>query len=644
MAKTMDELNKVKAQIPTGLPKKHPLLDQENHDLLLQYCKKRIDMAVEAQRGLQERYEIIDRDLAGFLELDQKDKKRRQDNIKGKDPKPTKVKPQMVLTQLMRGVTYLASVFTPDASMFRALASADEQQIANAFAEAMNKQAQNYQYFRQQCIFFLNCLKYNAGGVIVEWDQTFGKVLEGASTGVGTQVTEKLRHDGNKMTALDMYNTFWDPAVHPCDVHAKAEFAGDIRMITPYALYKMIADGDICNTDDIVTNKNTTPQWYCSTPQVRFNIDASGTRQSNGQYNWANILTAGMMDKGVAEGFEETNLYIRLLPSDFNLVSTADAKKRMSYELWRITIINGTKIVATEWLNNVHDQIPMFFGVPVEDNLGLQSKSIGENLVPFQEFGAFLLNTHIDATRKNIWDLIIYDPTMVDLNAIGDDVAARVPMAPTGYGKDITKAVFHVSSNLDTKETLAQFEKVMEFMEFFFPTRMQQMVADIQRATTNQVAATVQASSRESWKMARLLEDQAMNPSRFVMVSNMCQYQSSIKIRIGKEVVEVDASKFRDAGIEYRLGAGLRDVDRMMKQEFVKELINTILQTQAFSEFDVPGLIGYLSQYLGAETDLSQFRKLAPPTGTLAPQKGPNPADGGGETAPNSAGAGGEAQ
>lgn len=636
--RTQEDLMDVKAQKPT-VPTSHPFVNRANHELLLEYCKRRITFGVDAQGPLQDRYTIIDQDMAGFLQLDQADLKRRRDNRKGKDPKPTKVKPQLVLTQLMRGVTYLCSVFTPETGVFQALATSDDQTMANAFVEVMNQQAQKYQYFRQQCIFFLNMLKYNLGGIKVEWAETFGMELTTDPSGLNPQIREKMLYDGNKMDAVDMYNTFWDPSVHPVDVHKDAEFAGFIEMKTPFQIKRMIQDAELFNTDELMKTTNYNPMWYQSIPQVRFGSSDSGSRP-DGKHNWAFILSAGQTsgfnDMG---GYELATLYIRLLPNDFGLVAAKDAKTHNKLEIWRICILNQTKIVSAEYMNNIHDMIPIFFGCPIEDGLGLQSKSIGENLVPFQDFGAFLLNTHIDASRKNIWDLIIYDPTMVDLAAVGTEVAAKVPMAPTGYGKDIRTGVFHVNSNLDTEHTLEQFSKILEFMEYMFPTKMQQMVADIQRATTNQVAATVQATSRESWRSARLIDDQAMNPARFVMHSNMLQYQTELTIRLpNKQVVKVDASKFRGAKLEFRMGEGLRDIDKMSKQQFIKDLIAMILQGQAMSEFDVPAIINFLSTYMGVEVDLTTFRRAAPtatPPGTLAPQAGAEP------IAPGGAGAGG---
>src|SRR3546814_5008313 len=53
----------------------------------------------------------------------------------------------------------------------------------------------------------------------------------------GQTVVEEVQvFAGNQIQALDMYNTFWDPTVHPVNLHKDGEFAARISRRSTYWL------------------------------------------------------------------------------------------------------------------------------------------------------------------------------------------------------------------------------------------------------------------------------------------------------------------------------------------------------------------------------------------------------------------------
>ena len=82
-------------------------ITQEQHELLIQAIKKRLDFGNGIRRELIDRLTEIDKQLAGYLILDQDDKQRQIDNSQGKGPKPVDMNLQLTDAQLDEGVTYL---------------------------------------------------------------------------------------------------------------------------------------------------------------------------------------------------------------------------------------------------------------------------------------------------------------------------------------------------------------------------------------------------------------------------------------------------------------------------------------------------------------------------------------------------------
>lgn len=594
---------------PHGMHAEHPFNDEDNNEALVDYCLSRVRFAHDKQGGLKDRFERIDRELCGFLRLDKEDLTRQAANERGEATKPVKSKPQIALAQIGRGVTFLASVFSPDSGIYEALTTKDEQQFANAVVRLMNMHAVKGKYFRQLCMFFLNCLKYNIGGFRTEWVKEVGIKLEDVA-GTATP-KQQITYQGNMIANCNMYNTFYDPSVNPVDVHSKGEFAGEVCIKTPFQIARMVEDGTLHNVGDLLKSTGgASGRWefYRDIPHLRFQ-EGNADHSADGSINWYSILTAGTVTGYNVGGIELVDIYIRLIPREFGLVSKSEGKTRKALEIWRITIASGERVVAAEYLNNIHNYLPYSFSVPREDDLGLQQMSVGEDLIPFQNMVAFQFNTYTEANRSNIWDLLIYDPTYVDLASIGNDVAARVPVLPAGYGKDLTKSIWHFNKNLEADKILQQAQTILEMMEFIFPTRMLQQVADIDRAVKDQVAAVMQASQRESWKLAKIIEDQAMTPARFVAYSNIQQYQESIEMLMPDgTTIEIDPTQLRKLNLEFKLGEGLKSVDRLAVQIFAREMLSAVLSSGAVKDMDVMGFLNYISSLNGVEADLTQFR------------------------------------
>lgn len=617
----------VKEQTPT-VHQGHPFHSERNHRNLIEYVRDRLDFAKNNRDALADRFDEIDRDLSGFLKLSEEDRKRRIDNLEGKEPKPTAIKPQFALTQLNRGVTFLLSVFSPEGGMYEAIAQGDDQKIANALTELMNQDSQHAAHFRHKAVFFLTSLKYNLGALHVEWAQEFGPRVTGTAAG-GVEIQDADPNtplwEGNRLRAVDMYNCLWDPTVYPVDIYSKGEFCGEVEVHSPFRIQRMAEAGEIFNVNRYInaTSPRQPPQgesltYYRAPPEIRTGV-GSTLYNSDGSLNWMSILSAGTIQSDeVAAGVEFVNVYIRLLPKEFGLVSSR-TKDRDRLEIWRLTIANGQHLTAAEHINNIHSWIPYVFAVPQEDNLGLESKSIGENLIPLQDFAVFLLNSHVKSTRKNLYDLIVYDPQIVDLSDIGDDVAARIPAKSFAGGKDIAKSIWKPDLRVDTSRNMDDIERTIELMEYFFATRTVQQVAGLERATQYQAAAVVQGSHRDLWRYAKVVDDQAMQPSRQMQYSNVIQFGDVIEV-IGPDGqrIEVSPGQIANTNIQFAIGEGLKSIDRMTVVQNLKEIINAIIQNQAaLAEFDVPGLLNWWSTLFGVQQDLSAFRRQV--TGTPPP-------------------------
>jgi hypothetical protein len=203
------------------------------------------------------------------------------------------------------------------------------------------------------------------------------------------------------------------------------------------------------------------------------------------------------------------------------------------------------------------------------------------------------------------------------------EVAARVPIKPQGWGRDIRTMVQHDSNLLDTKQTLQDMQGMMSLIDQFFPTQsLPSQIAGIDRAVDSQVAAVQQGANGRQHKGARLIDDTMLRPMRFSMYYNIVQYQQD-NVEIGDfytgKSVTVNLEKLRGTNLMLIIGQGLKALDRQAIQSQMREIIFAMIQAPTVSErIDLLGMLDAWTSMMDLEMNLKQF-ELAPPPAAAAP-------------------------
>ena len=589
--------------------KKHPMNNEDANQKLVEHIIERLRFADQVRNPLIHRYKKIDRDIAGYIKRTEEDQKRERENKNAAGgPQPLEVNLQLVWAQLDNIVTYLMEVFAPDEGFYEALAPQDRQAVANSFAALMNRQAKDGQYYTQFQIFIWNCLKYNLGALRVEWHREMGIKLGNAGDGSVSREEEIIR-EGNLIKALDPYNTLWDVSVNPWEVAKKGEFFAEIEPITKFRAVRMAENKEIFNIERFI-NTTWAPEYYFYRPHPRVRMDIA----EDGVTDWVKILSAQTGYADQQPGIEICHYYGWLRGKDWGLSDNDDLS------IWRISMAQNKWICATTELTNAHNMLPIGFAQPSVDNMVLQQKSAAEVLAPYQDYGSFLMNVHVKADRKRLYGITLYDPNIADLSQIPKgDVAARIPTGNSATNKNLNEAIAQFTDAPETSGTLEMLATNIELMEQMYPSDTLGNVTDLERATQYQAAATVHNSNKRSHKQAKIVDDQAIAPVRFMAVSNILEFQTSIELQLPNgQTIEVNPVEFRKLGIQYFIGEGLQSLDRMATWLQMKDVINGLLQSpQANAEVDMLQLISAWSQMGGLNIDLTQFRRLSP---TQSPQ------------------------
>lgn len=573
---------------------------------LLDYLVGRIDFSKDARCKYLPVFKYIDREYMGYLKRDDDDQKRAIDNINATGLKPTDEKLSLIFSQMDEAITFLLTVLAPDDAMYSAIAPSDKQPAAKGFAALMNIHDEIFGHYENIAMFLLDCVKYNLGAFGVDWEEVTGNTVENSKTQTGIEIVNKVIATGNKLTSFDPYNLLLDPTVAPVKISTEGEYFGVIELHNEFRLKLMKKAGILTNIDRFITTEPV-QKYYEEHEQVR--DDYIDVKHST---DWVHILTGGAREslKSTSKAFEIIKVCIRLIPKEFGLSKSED------YEIWRFSLGSDVDILHAEHLENAHNMLPINIAMPVIDHFKLQTKGFAERLIPYQRFGSFIWNTHQRAVRKRLYGLTIYDQNVIPQLAQShvDMTGGKIPANMSGMQTDIKKHITQFTDGPDTTNSLENISLMRDLMQNILPTDLLKQVTNLQRATQYQAASVVQAGSKRNLKIAKLVNSQAMTGSRQMQMLNIFQFQETIEIITQQgELITADPKEFRDGNIQFTISDGLRGLDRFALQLHMKEMFNTIVQSQqASSQADVMALANHLSSLFGDFTDFSQFKLKSP--------------------------------
>lgn len=590
-----------KIQIGDGIS-----VTQEQHDDLLQYVQDRLEFSRTTRNEFTDRLGWIDKQLLGNIVLDQDDRKRELQNELGKAITPVDFNLQLTASQIDEAVTYLMNVLAPDEGIYGAVTIPQKQTAAKGLVSLMNEHAEYYQHYRHIAKGCRDAMAYNFGGWEVQWQVTQGNKIATNQLGGPDIQRDEVIMSGNAIPAIDPYNFIWDISCRPIELPDKGEFYACVDLVTPFRLKKGKQDKVYYNVDAGINAGSggaTQKRYYVPRPIITYD----GIRSSAGRTNWAAIFS-GVEVAGVSDRHEIVSMKIWLIPNDFGL------SKIKEMQIWELQMLDSQWIVYARQMDNAHEQLPITIAMPIEDGNELITKSAAEQLIPLQRFASHEMNVHQRDARKKLYGLIVYDEQQIPLMNKADLLGGKIPARPSSQDRDLRKAFARMDDPQTSEQTMTNVAQVVELMQKILPTDMLKQVTDLQRATEYQAAAAVQGGNRKNYKMAKLINTQALMPNKNMQVMNIYQFAEETEIEDANgEVVKVRPSEFRGLGLQWTIGAGLKGMDRLIVASTIKEMLIALVQNaEAAAQIDVVKVMDYLTDLLGDKTDFNGFRIQTP--------------------------------
>ncbi|TFZ81693.1 hypothetical protein [Candidatus Macondimonas diazotrophica] len=602
------------------------LLSEKSASAVIAFYREAIRLSF-GQQNFRNSFRKTDMDYLRTLDLTEEQFKAKYAQELGDPTKFQNVILPVVMPQVEEALAFQQEVFLSGTPIFGAVAPPIHMNAASQMDAIILDQQIKARWVPELLKTLRNGLKYNFGPTeIADVTQVSYSIEDVRKAGKRAKEENKeILWLGNKIKSLDPYNTIFDPRVNPTDLPTRGEFAGYSELY-PRTAFKAFAASLPFRTSMREALESRPPALTASNAEEVNSFYVPDLDPCSSYINDTNPLyNAGSMNwfkwVGIADPENQprinytdmyvvTTLYGRILPEDFGI---RDVPGINTPQIWKFIIVNGSVVIYAERLTNMHNLIPIIIGVPKDDGLGYQSKSVAHDVQPFQALTTALANSVIAARRRAISDRLLFDPLKISPSSIrSDSPVARIPVRLGPLGGTIKDAVHQLPFNDAQSQYAAQninlFLGLADQTTGLNPARRGQFVKG--NKTRFEFAETMSGSTSRDRTMALALEGNLFQPIKQILKANILQFQgaSSIFNSETQEVVEVDPVLLRKANIEFKLSDGMLPSDKMIDGETLTAAFQVLSQSpELASNYNLGPMFSYLMNSRGAK--LRNFEK-----------------------------------
>lgn len=511
-----------------------------------------------------------------------------------------------VLEQVESGVAHQESVFLQGMPMFPVVADRAHIDAATQVEAVIWEEEQKGGWRKKLIQTFRDAYKHNLFAVELDWKKI---PAYGVETDLAVSLTEGVAKEnlweGNCLTRLSLFRTFFDRACAPAEVTEFGDYIGYDTPMTRQRLKRFLVSLDGGMTENYGAAYRSTPSYSrIMTPQ----LDTGRTKET-----WADWYG---YDEGIDKKYKEykndfivTTVYARLSPDEFGL------RGGTAIRIVKFVVVNDSVLVCAEALSNAHEFFPIILGQLLEDDYEMQTKSLAEYVKPFQELENALWTSVIETRRRAVIDRTVYDPSRIspkDINA--ENPSAQIPLLPAAYGTQPSAAIqplpFRDDNSAIIMQEIAALDNYTNRIMGSNPMRQGQFVKG--NKTRFEVQQTMGGAYARDILLSVQFESALFTPLKRMLLLNILQYQQSDTAYSAakKELVQIDPATLRQATLYFKVADGLTPSQNLTDQDMLQVAMQTMLSVpQIGQSYDVGDLFGYIMKLGGAHI---QDFKLSP--------------------------------
>lgn len=571
------------------------------HARVLDYLLHRLNYSEEKMSQFYARWRVMEKKTQAYIDLPDWEKEWKKMNDQGKKPSPTSIVVPYSFSTISTIVTYLLHTFTGRKPMFQVGTYKDETADSSRMMETvLQYNADHSRLIKHLWEFLQSTQLYGVGFLRSLWvvDKRMRTVTTRSSDG-GYQKSreERIVYEGNDVEAVDPFLAFPDPRVPMSEVNRRGEFF----------FWRMFEGRHILKGDE-------------AAGIYKFVDNASQSLPTNyGEESARAMLSGGTgspgarpdgIQKGQTAPMQVDQGTMDIIPAELGIGDSDKPQK------WLFTIINKSQIVQAEHFDADHDMHPVAVSEPYSLGKSFGSPAIGDYLGPLQDMMSWLINSHQDNVRKVLNDMVIVDPSMVEMQDINDPKPGGIiRLKRAAQGRDVRSAIQQLQVQDVTTNHIKDAELFMRLGQQLSAVteNVLGMQAEGGRKTATEVRTSTEAAASRLAAQARVISAQGLVDLTEQWAVNVQQYMSrDFYLRVvGREGEEKPLHVTPDqvsGDFYYPVHDGTLPMDKTALFEIWSQIFQVALKDEAVrSEYSIPRLFEHVAE-LGGAKNIESFR------------------------------------
>ncbi len=458
-------------EYPEGL-NLHP--DSDLHKKIVQEVTDRAKDARQASRLARQEWQDTDKLQAAYVTVESQD----DFNTRKSDPR----KPVNIVVPFSRAaheifVTYQTLSFLAD-QLYRLRGVGGKRSHARALLHEtlLNMQAVWFKHSLRHIIQYKDMYSYGLGALAPTWRRKtrrvpideevtsllrdeLGDYMPNAQIGdIIRFFEEQVVCEGNELRNLDPYSLLLDPNVSVNDIQ-DGEFIGYMRSRS--ALNQLSRERD---PDERMFNGKYLIEYLKANDHHGYSAAWRDSTSREDKFDTG--IDPSMTPDKTDYTCHYIHMFMRIIPDDFELPGDKP-------EIWMFTIAADEVVVQCDRLELDHCDFPIVVGAPTTTGHDTWPVSGLSTTKGMQQTADFLINSFLQATRKSINGMTLFDPSVInkdDMMNPGPGKMVRLKRSLYGTG-NIAQYVHQLQDNNTTGHHIAQAVQFHDLMHDLLGTQ-----------------------------------------------------------------------------------------------------------------------------------------------------------------------------
>ena len=476
-----------------------------------------------------------------------------ENRVKSKDKrKPTSIVVPYSYAMLETILAYMTRAFLSDTVFQYEGSSAEDTIPAKLLELVVQQQVRRFKSVLDIHTTLRDSFSYGLGASTVVWSERWGQkpVMRefprysayGEMVGIDRRRENipALLFEGNEVVSIDPYRLLPDPNVSIHNVQ-HGEFLGWIDFVSLYTLLGNESQDESTFNIKYIKQMDQVERLtkYSSDPSSRI-LKRDDTRTPNSTKYLTRI-----------------NMYVKLIPKEWGLPATTSGNVNGEYpEIWLFEVINESIITKAAPLGLNHGMYPVSVAAPDYDGYSITPLARMELVGGLQTTLDWMFNSHIANVRKAINDMLIVDPSLVNMEDISNPEPGKlVRLRRAAWGRGVKDAVMQLGVTDITRGHMGDAMTIMEIMQkatAATDSTMGIMRTGGERVTAQEYSGTMQMAVSRLDHIARMVSEQYLIDLAYFHASHTQQLMTeSTYVKAVGEWPDILTQEFQRSGIQY---------------------------------------------------------------------------------------------